>query len=473
MSDHPLNEIFHPGSIAVIGSSGNPNTSGFQFTDALFKYGFKGQIYPVNPKHSEVLGLKAYPSVQDIPEPVDYVISCVPAPLVLNLMKGCVQKGVKAVHLFTARFSETGRREAANLEQEILRTARSGGVRIIGPNCMGLFHPGHGVSFSDAMPHESGTAGLISQSGQMAEEIVRYSALRGVYFSKAVSYGNALDLNECDYLDYFTQDPDTSVILMYLEGVRDGRKFYSTLRRATAVKPVVILKGGRGKSGTRAASSHTASMAGSHKVLDALIAQAGSLSAASPEELMDLAAAFYFLPPFKGVRVGVAGGGGGSSVLAADLCEEAGLEVVPLPDEIREELKNKGSAIWDWIGNPADMSIRDRDEFVPGYIMRMMAAHENFDLLLAIMSDPHHERQRDMSVDEYLDQYKLNEQNGKPLLAVVPDKSLGEDEFDHWSWKVVCGIRTRLIQAGIPFYPTIDRAASAAGKMAGYFRARE
>ncbi|MBW1710060.1 MAG: CoA-binding protein [Deltaproteobacteria bacterium] len=470
MSTHPLEEILHPRSIAVIGASGNNNVPGYQFTASLLEYGYKGEVYPVNPKYSEIVGLKAYPDIRDIPGPVDYVISCVPASQVLNMVKGCVQKKVKALHLFTARFSETGRKDAAELEQEILQEARKGGVRIIGPNCMGLYYPDEGISFSDAMPKKSGTVGLISQSGQLAEEFGRYAAMRGVSLSKAISYGNALDFNECDFLDYFSQDGETRVILMYVEGVRDGKRFFTSLREAASTKPVVILKGGKGRSGTRAAASHTASMAGSQKILTKMISQAGAVSAEHFEELVDLAAAFNFLPPISGFNVGVAGGGGGSSVLAADQCEASGLDVIPLPKEIREELKSKGSTIWDWIGNPADMSIRDSRDFGPGDILELMAGNEKFDILMAIMSDPHHERQKGTTAQSYLKGFKLEGLNNKPVLAVVADKALGVEDYDHWSWKVMCDLRTKLIAENIPFYPSVKRAATAARKLVEYYQ---
>lgn len=469
MSIHILEKIFQPKSIAVIGASQKPNAAGNRFTAALLEYGYRGKIYPVNPNHSEILDMKAYPSIRDIPGPVDYVISCVPASEVLNLIEDCSQKGVMAVHLFTARFSETGRREAAELEQEILCEARKGGIRIIGPNCMGLYFPKQGISFSDAMPKEYGRVGLVSQSGQLAEEIGRFAAARAVHFSKAVSYGNALDLNECDFLDYFTKDPETDVILMYVEGIRDGKRFFDSLRQAASIKPVVVLKGGRGKSGLIATASHTASIAGSLEIWEALVTQAGAVHAESLEELIDLAVSFNFLPPITGLRVGVAGGGGGASVLAADQCEHAGLDVIPLPAEIRDELKTKGSTIWDWIGNPADMSIRDSADFVPGVVLQMMSKNKNFDLLIAIMSEPHHKHQQGIPVESYLKQFKLEPRNHKPLLAVVAEKGLGIDDYDNWSWKAMCEVRTKLIETRIPFYPTIGRAARAARKLVEYY----
>lgn len=471
---HPIEELFNPRSIAVVGASNNPQTAGYNFTDTLLKYGYRGNIYPVNPKYSEILGLKAYATVKDIPGPVDYVISAVSAPLVPALLEDCSHNGVKVIHLFTARFSETGRSDAAKLEQEVLRLARGYGIRLIGPNCMGLFSPRLGISFSDAMPHEkSGPVGLISQSGQAVEEIVRSASLMGLYFSKAISYGNALDFNECDFLDYLAQDPETKLILMYIEGLRDGRRFFDTLRKATAKKPVVILKGGRGQSGARAIASHTASLAGSADLLEIVLAQAGAVSADSMEEFIDLAVAFHYLPPFRGLQVGVIGGAGGASVLAADQCEAAGLDVIPIPPEIREELKSKGISIWDWIGNPVDRSIRGDTDFDHGDMLSMMAKNEKFDLLIIMFSEPHHERHKGTTADNYIEEYHIEKCKPKPVMAIVPDRCLGIDHYADWNWKIIYEIRTKLLARGIPFYPSIGRAAKAAKKVAYYYQRKE
>ena len=210
--------------------------------------------------------------------------------------------------------------------------------------------------------------------------------IRGLHYSKAFSYGNAIDLNECDYLEYLGRDAETKLIIMYIEGVRDGKRFLEILRKTTVKKPVIILKGGRGKSGTRATASHTASLAGSMEVWKTAMKQAGAISVAHIEELLDVAAAFYFLQPAYGNHVGVAGGGGGGSVIAADLCEEAGLDVIPLPDEIREELRKQNHPIWDWVTNPVDFSIALKDS-VSGYITKMMVKNPNFDLSI-IFIDP-------------------------------------------------------------------------------------
>ena len=468
MADHPLEEILHPRSIAVVGASAGGR--GGRFITPLKNLGFEGEIYPVNPKYSEIMGMQAFARVTDIPGPVDFVISSIPASGVPGLIDDCVEKGVKAVHLYTARFSETGREDAAELEQDVLRRARKGGVRLIGPNCLGVYHPGEGIAFSDDMPAESGYMGLASQSGQAVGEIVGHAAMRGIRFSKAVSYGNALDFNECDYLDYFAQDPQTKMIMMYIEGVRDGRRFLSSLKRATEEKPVLILKGGRGDAGSRATASHTASMAGSRQLWQSMIDQTGAVSATEIEDLVDTAVAFYFLPQFTGRRVGVTGGSGGSSVMAADLCEEAGLDVVPLPDAIRKELRQSGSPIWDWIGNPADFSIAMGDRSDSFRVTQMMAKHPDFDLLVVFVHGPWHRSSKPFSIDEHMRMYALQSFGNKPVVLVFGDRHRARGSEAEELGRINEEIRQRLIAENMPVFPTIGRAARAVSRMIEYYR---
>ena len=471
MSTHPLEEILHPRAIAVVGAS-DRGGRGSGFISPLVELGYKGQIYPVNPKYSEVMGLKVYPSVKDIPGVVDFVISSIPASGVLSMVDDCVQKGVKGIHLFTARFSETGRKEATELEKELLRRARKGGIRLIGPNCMGVYYPAEGIAFNNGMPRESGTVGLASQSGQAVGEIVGLAAQKGLRFSKGISYGNALDFNECDYLEYFAQDSDTDLIFMYIEGVRDGARFFNTLRDVTKLKPVIIVKGGRGRSGTRATASHTASLAGSVEVWETMVKQAGAISAEHLDELVDIGAAMHFLPPILGNRVGVAGGSGGSSVLAADQCEGAGLDVIPLPVEISEELKRRGDPTWDWLGNPADFSIT-ADNFDMGGMLQMMANHPDFDLLILFMHAPWRRSRRGnsqpISIEEHLKNYRLAELKHKPLIVVLQERMWGGDDIDDMR-KITAEMRNKVIAAGIPVYPGIGQAARAAAKVINFYQ---
>jgi len=490
MGEHSLEEVLHPRSIAVVGASDEGR--GSQFFGTLVDFGFKGILYPVNPKYSEVMKMKAYPTVKDIPEPVDYVISAAPAPQVPQIMKDCAQKGVKCIHLYTARFSETGRKDAVELEREVLRIAKEGGVRIIGPNCMGVYYPKMGMSFQAQFPKESGSIALASQSGQAAGEIIGRTTQRGALFNKAISYGNAIDFNECDFLEYFAADPEVKLIMMYIEGTKNGHHFFNILREVTRTKPVVIIKGGRGQSGTRAVSSHTASLAGAIEAWNTMISQSGAVSVSSIDELIDVVVSFHFLPPITGRRVGVAAGAGGATVLAADQCEEAGLDVVPLPQEIREDLRSQGVQIWDWISNPADFSINMGDEgFGPVELLRKMATNPGFDLIIASINipgwgggPPRGSRpfgrggpppwaNFNMSVDDIVNQYKqINDH--KPLLGLISDKSpvanSDDSSQDDERWKTVCEVTAKLIEHNIPVYPTISRAASAASKVIDYYQ---
>lgn len=473
MSDHPLREILRPRSIAVAGASENGRGAGF--VTPLQELEFKGKIYPVNPKYAgkEILGLKAYATVREIPDSVDFVISSIPATQVLALLDDCAVKGVKGIHFFTARFSETGRPEAIALEKEVLRRAKAANIRIIGPNCMGVYYPDWGIGFNNNMPKQSGPISLASQSGSVTSEIVEMAMTKEMFFSKAISYGNAIDLNESDYLEFFTEDEATRMILMYIEGVKDGRRFFKTLRKATLKKPVIIIKGGRGKAGTRATASHTASLAGTMDVWHSSVKQAGAIEVATIDELIDMASAFYYLQPVYGKRVGVVGGSGGTSVMSADLCEEAGLDVIPFPEEIRQELKAKGNPIWDWIGNPVDFSIAMGDNNTTGDIAGMMSKHPDFDLLLMFVNPPNFRGNRRPGMGPPDNMKEIFERMGiddigKPLFAVVDDRGRSMNDDTGEAAKKLIETRQALISHGIPVFDSIESAANTASKFADF-----
>jgi acyl-CoA synthetase (NDP forming) len=214
----------------------------------------------------------------NLPGPVDYVVSCVPAWQTPELLEDCRASGVKVVQLYMAGFSETGQGEGIELQKQLVEMARRGRLRLIGPNCMGVYCPSSGMSFSLDFPREPGNIGLLCQSGGNAIYLIRSGAARGLRFSKAISYGNACDLNECDILEYLADDPETKVIAAYLEGTTDGRRLADVLAEAASAKPVVIYKGGYTEAGSRAAASHTGAMAGSQAIWDGVIRQAGAIS---------------------------------------------------------------------------------------------------------------------------------------------------------------------------------------------------
>jgi acyl-CoA synthetase (NDP forming) len=466
-----LEPLFHPRSVAVAGASANERSPGYEFFQGLLKIGFPGPVYPINPKLDELLGQKAYPRLEDVPGPVDFIISAVPAAAALDLVEGAKAKGTKLIHFFTARFSETGHEDAAELERELARRTSEAGIRVIGPNCMGLYYPKAKLTFDPDIPAEPGNVGFLSQSGSHAFRVIGHGWNRGLRFSKVISYGNALDLNEVDFLDHFAVDPDTDVIAAYIEGVRDGRRFFQALRRAADRKPVVVLKGGRTPAGHAAAASHTASLASQQAIWQTAVRQAGALEVGSLDDLIDMVVAFRNAGPAKGSRVGVLGGAGGGTVEAADLCQEAGLDLAPIPQQIRERLREKVPHAWDWVGNPIDGSILGFGSYNPLDIVEMMAASPAYDAIIANTPVERilHHGGGDKALRETLDRLKrLGTESGKATMLVLENPESSEEQ----GWKAVNQARDELTAAGVAIYSDIERAARAMGRYVRYMAAR-
>jgi acyl-CoA synthetase (NDP forming) len=467
-----LESLFRPKSIAVVGASANKRSQGYEYVQGLVEIGFPGQIYPVNPKLDELLGLKAYPRLEAIPGPVDFVISAVPASVALELVEGAKAKGVKLIHFFTARFAETGREDAAELERELGRQLREAGIRVIGPNCMGLHYPKAKITIDPVLPSEPGNVGFLTQSGSHAFRVIGRGTERGLRFSKVISYGNALDLNEADFLEHFAEDPDTEVVAAYIEGVRDGKRFFEALRDAAANKPVVVLKGGRTAAGRAAAASHTAALASEQTVWRAAVHQAGALEVGSINELVDMLVAFTKAGPARGPRVAVLGGAGGETVETADLCHEAGLEVAPLPQDLREAFRDKLPDAWDWVGNPVDRSILGWGSFESLDIFRMMATSPAYDGVFANLRGLEfalRQGKKNKDFREAMDLLKrLGSESGKATIMV-----LGEPEArEEWRRKAARELRKELVAAGVAIYPNLERGARAMGRYVRYFAER-
>jgi acyl-CoA synthetase (NDP forming) len=470
-ASHDLEAIFRPRSIAVVGASANERSQGYEYVQGLVEIGFPGAIYPVNPKLDELLGLKAYPRLEAIPGPVDFLISAVPASAVLELIEEAKAKGTKLIHFYTARFSETGREDAAALERELGRLTREAGIRVIGPNCMGLYYPKMKITFDPALPYDAGNIGFLSQSGSHAFRVIGRGKDRGLRFSKVISYGNALDLNEADFLEHFAEDTDTEIIGAYIEGLHAGRRFFEALRRAATRKPMVILKGGRTAAGHAAAASHTAALASQQAVWRAAVRQAGALEVDSINEFIDMLVAFRNAGPARGPKVAVLGGAGGGTVEAADLCQEAGLELAPLPQEIREDLREKVPHAWDWVGNPVDGSILGWGAFDALDVIEMMAASPAYDAIIAnthvdhALSRTGGRKQFRQTIDRLK---KLGTESGKATMLVIPDP----ESRDERRWKAVREARWELAAAGVALYPDIERATRAMGRYVRYLAQR-
>ena len=357
MRQHDLDFLFHPGSVALVGiTTAETWHWTLTFLEGLLEIGFDRPLYLVNPKGGEIKGHKVYASLKDVPGNIDYVIGLVNAHIAPRLVEECADKGVRAIHFCTAGFSETGEEERVKLESELAETARKKGIRIIGPNCMGIYCPQSRLSFSPAFPKESGPVGVISQSGGNSIYLVRQAALRGVRFSKVISYGNACDINENDLLEYLANDTDTRIIALYIEGIKDGKRFRRAMERATKEKTVILLKGGATEGGARAAAGHTAALAGNQTTWEALCKQLGIISVSSIEELVDVLVTLLFLPLPRGRNAVLFGVGGGASVLIADEFERRRLRVPPLPSEIIAQIREFTPIAGNILRNPVDYS---------------------------------------------------------------------------------------------------------------------
>jgi len=471
--DSSLGRLFSPNSVAVVGASLNPVSGGYQFTRFLIDHGFQGRLYPVNPTLSELFGFKVYPGLTEIPESsVDYVICCVPAESVLSLLEDCGKKNVKLVHLFTARLKETGREKETKLQGEILEKARELGIRILGPNCMGIYYPKLGLSFNYELPIESGPIGGFFQSGGGAGEFVRYAALRGVRFSKVISYGNASDIDEVELLNYFASDSETKVIASYIEGVKDGRRFVESLALAAKKKPVIILKGGRGRAGAKLALSHTASLAGSINVWKAVLKQCGAIMVNNFQELIDQVVAFTFLPPITGKRVIIAGGGGGKSMVSADVWEEEGFELPELSARFRSKLKEKAPKLWDWIRNPIDFSLFQGTLMEDVNLSEWLSDEEEYDLFVANLTqdDPlPNDMWEKVLAPNFLPSVLAINKNGKPLICVIETGEIGLEEMKRWKWRAITETRRQIIDQGLAVFSSPQSAARAIKRLVDYW----
>jgi acyl-CoA synthetase (NDP forming) len=444
---HELEYIFHPKSVAVVGASTDPRKWGNMYVELLLEFGFKGKVYAVNPNESDVLGLETYSSLRDIREPVDYVISTIAAELGPELMEQCVAKGVKVVQFYTARLAETGEPDRIALERKIVEIARRGGIRLLGPNCMGIYYPEENLSFRFNFPRESGHVGSFCQSAGNTAEFIYRAAIRGVRFSKVIHYGNASDLNESDFIDYLAQDPQTTIIGAYIEGVRDGPRFYEGLKRAARKKPVAIYKPGRTEAGARALASHTASLSGSAEIWDGLCRQTGA------------------------IRIGLMGSGGGGSISASDECESVGLTIPRLRAEQREEVKKFAPYTWMLINNPLDSSVTGSlDETAKS--IELIGKDERVDFLIYdagtewMLDRPQGVRYMQAIVDIGLD---LRHRVGKPMALIIRSADCPED----WRWQASVETQERCIRAGMPVFPTTLRAVRAISRLIRYHEQRD
>lgn len=471
MKQVSLEEVFSPRGVAVVGASGPGRMSFASIVLLGLKEAGFPAIYPVNPKYEEVLGLRCYPDLSSIPGPVDHVVVSIPAEASLALLDECAARGVRSVHFFTAGFREGGSEEGAKLEREMLRRARDGGFRIIGPNCVGLYVPGSRLTNTLGAPLEAGPVAFLSQSGGHAHTLPVEGGLRGLRFSKVVSYGNALDVDESELLTYLARDDETELIAAYVEGVRDGRRFVTALRDAAARKPVVLYKGGRTEAGKRAAYGHTASLTSSVAIFEGVCRQANAVLVASPDELMDVLVALRFARPLpRGRGVALLGAGGGPSVLASDEIEAAGLELPGLPPDTRAELEKGLPVAGSILSNPVDATNLATPEAIAVAVRALSRVPEVHSLVYHLGFHPiggwgHGRFAAPAFLEPALAAFcEAREASGKPvLLALRPPLDVdGMREF--------LTAQDAFVTAGLPVFHSLTGAARAVARVVAWDR---
>jgi acetyltransferase len=353
-----LDAFFNPASIAVVGASTKPHTVGNDLLRNLIFHEFKGSVYPINPSTQSVLGIHAYPSLRDLPAPVDLIAVAVPAAAVLDIVQQASAAGVKGMVLLSAGFKETGI-EGEELEQKLRASVREAGIALIGPNCLGIINTDPKASlnatFARKMP-QAGNLAFISQSGALCTSVLDYAEERQIGFSKFVSFGNKADVNEIDLLSYLAEDAKTQVIAMYLEDITNGRTFIETARQVfwRTGKPMLCLKSGRSPEGAKAVSSHTGSLAGSDNVYDAIMMQSGVQRVDKISELFDYAALYTTQPMPKGNRLAIVTNAGGPGIMATDAAVRAGLKLAALSKGTKDTLRS-GLPAAAALGNPVDV----------------------------------------------------------------------------------------------------------------------
>jgi len=380
-----LKNFFEPSSVAVIGASREPGKLGHEILHNIIEAGFKGKVYPVNPKADEILGLKCYPSIKEVPAKVDLAVIIVPARFVPSVIADCGAKDIRAVIVISGGFRESGP-SGEELERQMLEAAKRAKIRVIGPNCQGVNSAAAGLCASWPLVKVKGPISIISQSGTISAALACWAGEEGIGICKLVALGNKCDVDETELLAYLTDDHETKAIALYIEGVRDGRKFMKVAKAATDKKPVVVLKGGRTAKGAEAVLSHTRSLAGSDAIFDAVFKQVNIIRADNVEELYDVCKGFVSLPLPKNKNVVIVTSSGGCGILATDACEELGLDVVDLPSKVRDILKDKlpPECI---LRNPLDLTGSATSQMYDEVLTALNTA-DNINSIIVVVGDP-------------------------------------------------------------------------------------
>ncbi len=476
--------IFHPQKLAIVGVSTEEGGTGFgsgMFT-ALTAMGFEGEIFPVNPKGGKFFGTDIYRQVEDIPVKLDFAVICVTAKAVPDVLEACRKKGAAGAEILSAGFSELGTEAGLNLEKKICEIAAKG-IRVVGPNCFGIYCPRSGLTLLPGpdLSRRSGPVAFLSQSGGMAIDFAHKGKWMGIGFSKVVSFGNGADLRETELLRYLARDPETRIIAMYIEGIKDGDAFFREVKAASYRKPVIVCKGGLSPAGQRMVVSHTASMGGSRVIWQSVLRQVNAIQVQDLEELVEASLAFSLLPErvFKGISVVV--GGGALGVTACDAAETFDIEIPPLSADLQtrigELLPKPGSSGL----NPIDVASPFVEPKILKEILRITAGGKQIDLQIIISLLYHYKtmaRALGKPVAEVAPYRELAEavrdvvkETGKPIVVVLANPKRGGDDLD--IVEMLALARREFLDRGLPVFDELHDAIRTIAHVNAYYAGRK
>ena len=460
-----LHKLFYPESVAVVGASPEVMNDRFPFFQALLQSGYGGRLYPVNLRHKEISGHRAFPSLLAVPDPIDLAIITLRAPSVPPIIADCVSKKVKFAVIFTSGFSESGYKE---LEEEVQEIARQGPTRLIGPNCIGPYCPESGLTFSiEERPKEPGNVAFVSQSGGHSITYKTLAGSRGIHFNKILSIGNQSDLTIQEVLRYYAEDPNVKAICAYVEQAKNGQDFSQTLREVARKKPLIIWKGGATETGARAAFSHTGAMASYSEVWRKGVNQLGVIAVDDLEEMGDATFACLAMALPKGDRVGIVVAGGGSSVEMTDVCTRVGLKIPLLQPETQKQVARLVPEANTSCKNPVDLGFFGFFPKVYSQSIQHAAQDPNIDALMLYQ------------ITEYFAQFnasfdwvaeissgmaQIRQGISKPFVVVIPPLEQENLSFIAKRQALIQKLR----QHRIPVFPTIERAAKVLWRLQQY-----
>ena len=462
-----LHRALNPSSVVVVGDKGP------QYQWLSNQANFTGQLYSVQLDEKEIPGIEAkgitnFKSIKDVPGEVDLVICAVPRKVTPFIVADAIEKGAGGISMFTSGFAETGEPEGVELQQRLTEMCREAGMPLVGPNCMGVYNRRLGVKFGQGLEHgEGGDISIISQSGTHGIGMTNGAQSQGVKVRRTISIGNAIILNESDYLEYLMNDPETPAIAMYLEGTRDGRRFFNTLREATKRKPVIVWKGGRSTAGSRAVNSHTGSLASSQAIWDAMLRQTGAVAVGSIEEAVDAIAALVHTKQPAGRNVALVAMTGGQSVAITDQFERFGFTVPELSQRSYDRFAEFFMTVGGSYRNPFDAAstIRSESENL-AKILEILADEPIIDGGVALeFRSRGYEKEGDLDeILDLLDGYR--DRTGLPVILMMPAHGVMSGAEEE-----VAKVRKRVAERGFAAFPSFARGAQALGRVVDHFTA--